>query len=245
MIPLTEALADFGTGRTGTEILDLFQTSYRLRTRLLGIFHACPRPDEVMDEYDTPERPERTFERYFSCNAWHEWAILGQSKRLNPELYDLLVTPVPRLPGEPVGVYEPKAVPPSHKYQMSPLSTPWGYALSRVLIEQFGRDENCSGARINEGLEILTEVIQMSQTPIELLANLAEIVTTRGQADPTEVLNHILAPGILNEENCRTMFREIVDMLKIKAPKLWSQYEKIAQSGGKFEELDILDVTKI
>lgn len=218
---------------------------YPQRTRIHAAWHACPQPDAVMASYDTPEKPERTFERYFSCDAWHEWAILGQSRRLNPSLYKQLTTPVPRLPGEPVGFFEPDAVPPSHQYEMSPLSTPWGYALSRVLIEQFGRDESCTGDRITTGLAMLVEVIPDSNSPIELLTKLAQKVTSEGQATAETVLSHILSPGILKEENCRTMYLEIADSLKHNAPQLWQVYEKLEQTPGKLAESDIIDISTL
>lgn len=245
MISRAEALRDFGSSKTGVGHPELFQGAYLPRTYIQAAWHACPKPNGVMASYDTPEKPERTFQRYFSCDAWHTWAILEQSRRSNPDLYRQLTTPVPRLRDEPVGLYEPEAVPPSHQYEMSPLSTPWGYALSRVLIEQFGRDEACTGDRITSGLSMLVAVIPNSKTPIELLSTLANIVTTKGQADPETVLSHILSPGILKEENCRTMYKEIATSLRQNAPLLWKTYVDLAQIPGKLAESDILDVSKL
>lgn len=241
-----EAMKYFGTGKTGVDQPELFSGPYDYRVCIHAAYHGCPRPNYVRASYDTPEKPERTFQRYLSCDAWHEWAILEQSRISNPNLYRQLTTPVTRLlPDEPVGDYEPEAVPPSHEYQMSPLSTPWGYALPRVLIEQFGRDEACTGDRITSGLEMLVKVIADSNSPIELLSKLANIVTTTGQADPISVLSHILSPGILKEENCHTMFKEIASALRQNAPQLWETYKDLAQNPEKLVEFDLLDVSKL
>lgn len=114
-------------------------------------------------------------------------------------------------------------VPSSHDRQMSPLSTPWGYALPRVFIEQAGRREQRTWKRYSKAIDFLEKAIQKSETPIELLAIFSELAI-KTDADPVLILGHIFAPGIVLEENCRTMYNQIAEMLRRRAPKLWAYY---------------------
>ncbi|MCX6726668.1 MAG: hypothetical protein NTY75_02510, partial [Candidatus Shapirobacteria bacterium] len=62
--------------------------------------------------------------------------------------------------------------------------------------------------------------------PIDLLINLSEKVV-KMDADSEEVVAHILAKGILIEEGCKTMYREITQKIEERAPTLWASYQKM------------------
>lgn len=191
------------------------------RLKLSAWRHACPRPSQVSNEYGL----EWTRRRYDECNFVFSSLICAHAKA-KPALYNALTTPVPRHPNEPVGVFEPGAVPESHTSEMSPLSTLWGYALPRVFIEQAGRENNRTVERYLQATDLLDRAINDSETPIELLANLSEAVIY-DSADPIAVLGHVLEPGILMEENCYTMYREVITVLETIAPTLWQHYNTL------------------
>jgi hypothetical protein len=114
-----------------------------------------------------------------------------------------------------------------HFREMSPLSTLWGYALPRVFIEMAGREDNRTPERYFQAIDILEETVKTSSSQVELLAKLSEAAYVSG-INPKAILGHTLEPGILKEENCRTMYREVISSLKENAPNLWRYYESLS-----------------
>ncbi len=232
---------NFGHARLpeGRNVMDFLAQNLQDQLSEEAYYHACPQPGRVSVEYGTVW----TLERYASCNAWFRMAFLDPAEELNPALYQQLTTSVPRIPGEAVGFYEEGAVPDSHEVEMSPLSTPWGYALPRILIAQFGkRGEDREAYRMLRGIKMASKMIAESSTPVQLLTKLAEAYSQMG-AHPDEVLSHVLSPGILAEENCKTLFKEVVRDLEKNAPVLWSHYQKIPQDQLAIK--DILDISSL
>ena len=191
----------------------------------MGWSHACPVIDEVAKEYG----PEWTLKRYAECNFVFG-LVVEAAKELNPKLHKLLTTPVPRLGNELPGVFSPKFIPESFHKEMSPLSTPWGYAIPRVIIEEMGRGKNNSERtqeRLMRALKIIDVNVDSSETPIELLVKLAEHVSVL-DADPKAVLSHVLASGVRKEEGCVTMFKEIKQQIDKYAPTLRNVYNTMS-----------------
>lgn len=189
----------------------------------MGWSHACPVVEEVAKEYG----PEWTLKRYAECNF--AFGLVAEAARdLNPELYKLLTTPVSRLNNElPRGRFKPNLIPESFYKEMSPLSTPWGYAIPRVIIEEMGRGKNNldrTPKRILKALSLIDMAVKSSKTPIELLVKLSESVS-RFDADPKAILSHTLAAGILNEEGCKSIFDEIKKRIDKSAPVLKRIYD--------------------
>lgn len=193
--------------------------------------HACPRRNEVSRKYGT----EWTRQRYDECDFVFSSLIVEHSRN-KPGLYQQLTASVKRLLGEPMGYHEDNTVPEFHKSEMSPLSTPWGYALPRIFIEQSGRGKERNWERYDKALDILDEAIYLSDTPIELLANLGKLAVD-GDAKVDAVVNHIFEAGILDEENCRTMYNQIAEMIQQKAPKLWTYYSSLSIEKRRSEGL--------
>lgn len=191
----------------------------------MGWSHACPVIDEVAKEYGS----EWTLKRYAECNFI--FGLVTEAARdLNPELYKLLTTPVPRLENEMPGrSFKPDFIPESFGREMSPLSTPWGYAIPRVIIEEMGRGKGNSERtpkRILKAFSLIDKDVKSSKTPIELLINLSESVS-RLDADPKVVLSHSLAEGLLKEEGCITIFNEIKQEINKHAPILRKIYNEM------------------
>ena len=205
--------------------------------------HACPSKEAVIKYYGqvwlkTQNSPESispevvrehgielTRQRYDECDFVFRF-IVEQVANQGPKKIGLLTsltTPTPRLRGENVGKYEEGSVPPSHETQMSPLSTLVGYALPRVFIEQAGREKERTWERYNLAIDLLNRAIEKSETPTELLANLAEL-TTQANGNATAILGHVLEPGILLEENNRSEYNQVAATLEKHAPKLWSHF---------------------
>lgn len=218
---------EFGFGTfLGDSNETFFDKSLNEQVVEMGWSHACPVVDEVAKEYG----PEWTLKRYAECNF--VFGLVVESARdLNPDLYKLLTTPVPRLENElPGRSFKLDLIPESFLSKMSPLSTPWGYAIPRVIIEEMGRGKNNSERtpeRLLKALDIIDVKVESSKTPIELLVKLAEHVSVL-DADPKAILSHTLALGILQEEGCMTMFKEIKQQIDKYAPTLRNLYNTMS-----------------
>lgn len=108
------------------------------------------------------------------------------------------------------------------------MSTPWGYALARILIEQFGRGEEQTAERMKKGLRIVDEVVKKSKTPVELVVRLAGAVV-QADARAEAVLGHIFAQEFINEGQM-FLTGSVVEELKKRAPELWEKYLSIGSS---------------
>lgn len=220
--------------------------------------HACPRPDATVAYYGVewlkswqkdPEnigKPEPnsdevekhgidiTRRRYDECDMV-TGDIIAKIRKAGPKKSNLLkglTVSISRNEDEPAGYREKGSVPRSHEKRMSPRSTQVGFALARVLIEQFGwGDDNISWGdgkrtweRYEKGLDILDMAIAQAETPAELLAIVAELVTSpANDAKPEKVLGHIFDTGILEEENNYKERAEIKTALAEFAPFLAEQ----------------------
>ncbi len=210
-------------GDHGDRYLDI--PDIRDRAHQMAWSHACPVSDQVMKDYG----PEWTEKRYAECNFTFGYLIDVASKHNFP-LYFNLLQPTERLPGEnpDLGISKDN-VPQSFWSEMSPLSTPWGYAIPRILIEQFGRGENNQDrtqARVIRGLNLVNREIVKTDNPIDLLIALGKNIIEM-DANPEDTIAHIMAKGILNEQGCKTMFQEISQKMKKKAPKMWNKYQEM------------------
>lgn len=217
----------------GAEGASFFDKPLNEQVIEMGWSHACPVVDEVIKEFG----PEWTLKRYAECNF--VFGLIVESARdLNPELYTLLTTPVVRLEGEKPGrEFKPELIPSNFYKEMSPLSTPWGYALPRVVIEEMGRGENNKDRtqkRLLKSLSMIDKGVKTSKTPVELLVNLAE-QASKLDANPSAVLSHTLANGILVEEGCKTMFDEIKAKIDKSATVLRKTYNSMTPDERKAE----------
>lgn len=220
----------------------------------LGWSHACPVVEDVIQAYgnawakDHPNAlPSEIREqgllmtraRYAECNFVFG-LVLESARKLNPALFEQLESPVERLPGELFGIPDSKFVPDSTKKMMAPLSTLWGYALPRVIIEEMGRGENNkfrTPGRMLKSLNMIDQAVKSSKDPIVLVVKLAEMAA-KNEGDPKEILSHLLSAGILKEENCKTMFKEVVKTMHKRAKILSKVYDLL--SPEEFKDFDIV-----
>lgn len=244
-------------GNDGDDILDPDVSMY-LKTKQLGWSHGCPVVDEVIKEYARAyfeahpkeyrnykqvmeKGAELALHRYAECNFVYG-LIVESARKLNPELYLELVIPTKRQANEPDGEHGQEFVPSSHAEKMSPLSTPIGYALPRVLIEQMGRGENNkerTPERMLQALNIIDSYVQSAQNSSELVMYFAEAAINQ-DAEPRAVLSHLLPAGILKEENCLSMFQEMIKTMQLLAPKLYKLYTSLLPQ--QRQELGVADL---
>ena len=248
---------EFGEGTLiGDNGENFFDKPLEQQVKELAWSHACPIPEEVIVAYgekfadqNANSSPKEIFEggatlakeRYAECNFVFK-IIVETAKQENPSLYQDLIKPVERLENEPLGEYNHKNVPVSFENQMSPMSTPAGYALPRVAIEQMGTRKERSPERIQKALEAIDITVRSSTTPIELVINLSEKVSTM-DADPKTVLYHLLSKEILEEENCVSIFKEMIKELRKSAPTLSKVYDSMSTEEKK--ALGIVDEEEI
>jgi hypothetical protein len=247
---------EFGKGTfLGNEGDNFHQRPIEDQVKALGWSHACPVVDEVIINYGEKwarKHPGSTQDdirhggaelaraRYAECNFIFG-LIVETARELNEPLYDVLSEPVTRLENEPDGDHGSEHVPDSHLEQMAPMSTPIGYALPRVAIEQMGReDKNTERTpeRMLKALDAIEEAVKESKTPVELVVRLSEMVSTM-DANPKDVLYHLLSAEILREENCTTMFKDMISEMRDSAPTLTKIYDEMPSSEKK--ELDIVE----
>ena len=209
----------------------------------IGVTHGCPNPIRVALEIGldifskskdksilnaVEEAQKWLIERQLECNK--EWNnILRMTEELNPPLHELLIKPESRKPNELVGEYNPRLVSKDYGQIMPPGSTPGGYELARIRIEQMGRGDARTQQRMERADELTREAIQLSSTPVEFISNLASLVVTndfggKGDADAMAVLSQTLSETNRKEQGCTSIFREIAVELKGKSPKLWDYY---------------------
>ena len=244
---------EFGGGALiGDNGDNFFDKPLEQQVKELAWSHACPIPEEVIVAYgekfanqNASSSPKEIFEggatltkeRYAECNFVFG-IIVETAKQENPSLYQELLKPVKRLENEPLGEYNHRNVPVSFENQMSPMSTPVGYALPRVAIEQMGTRKERNPERIQKALEAINTCVTSSTTPIELAINLSEMVANM-DANPKTVLYHLLSKEILEEENCVSMFKEMIKELRRSAPTLSKIYDSMSSEERK--SLGIVD----
>lgn len=84
----------------------LFEQTPADQARYLGWIEGCP----VVEELITARGPEQMIKRYSEISFW-QGHIRRELEAKNPTVYEVLTTPVKRLPGEPVGKHEEVSVP--------------------------------------------------------------------------------------------------------------------------------------
>lgn len=208
----------------------------RQRALILGWSHGCPIALELTDPKNPEYGPVTMMRRYAEVNRWFQ-IIIKQGEEVNPKLTQTLVSAKQRLTPEPVGKYEVLSVPTFHLAQMAPMATPYGYALPRVVIEMLRQGPIETNTEV---IALVRKNLVISQTPYELLARMSQTVITR-HANPLAVLSHCLSPGILQEENCGSIFNKIGKALSIYAPDLWRDYTGL--SNEEKSTADILNIS--
>ncbi|MEK7536375.1 MAG: hypothetical protein AAB559_01160 [Patescibacteria group bacterium] len=226
----------FGRGRTFGDDPNFFNKSIQQKVIEIGWSHACPVVSDVVRDFG----PEWTLRRYAECNFVFG-IILEIARENNLELYSQLIQPVPRLEKEePRKDLDRQFIPANFYIQMSPLSTPWGYALPRIAIEQMGRENNNkdrSQEKILKAVDTISRAVKKSRTPIDLLINLGEMIIEDQSVNSKAVLAHILSQSILIEEGCKTIFRQIKDKIDLKNSNLKRTYESMTPSEREKEDI--------
>lgn len=193
---------------------------------LLAIYHACPIPAAVARYYATTgiDGHLAGFNRYNECNivTARLWNLVASR---NPTLYHKLTSWKKRNIHESVGHFEKGRVPQEHLSQLSPLSTIFGYAISRIIIEimNFNKKEGFSQENI---WILLPTYIDYSDDPERLLALLSNFAIAVG-VSPTIVFHHIFAQGVMDEEGTTNDFRVLSDALDGVDPKVMKIYQDL------------------
>jgi hypothetical protein len=239
---------EFGTGHfVGYIMADpeaFFELPVRDQARVVGRANGCPVVGELTDPENTaPGRgPEAMLRRYSEVNFWFGY-ICSTVAEVNPDLKRDLTTPAPRLPGERAGKFEVDSVPLTHLGEMAPMGTLAGYALPRLFVEQLGTNRGLSraevGQRLSRGLEVLRESALEARTPLELLALMAEGLTTPdgGHTTPDQAFKHIFSQGWLGEHNAHSMMAECKRVMAEKAPTLWAKYQALTPAQKSTQNL--------
>lgn len=190
---------------------------------LLAIYHACPIPEAVAKYYAATgvDGHLAGFNRYNECNiiTARLWHLVADR---NPALYHKLTSWKNRNVNEPVGHFENGRVPQEHLSELSPLSTIFGYAISRIIIEimNFNKKEGFSQENV---WKLLPTYIDRTDDPEKLLALLSNYAISIG-VSPTIVFHHIFAQGIMDEECTSNDFRALRDALNGVDPNVMKIY---------------------
>lgn len=200
------------------------------RIFILGMLDACPEPKTMIKTFSL----EWIIRRYSECNLVGAF-IIEKAKEINPDLAEQLLAKRSREDDELPQYFEKEAVPSDYVKNLYPGSSITGYAASRILIEQFGREnkeekrENwkIGDERVKRGFAILQTALKTTSKPINFLIRLAKLVS-EADADPTAVLGHLLAVELKNEGSY-TQIREIITVLPSLAPELWQHYLSLSE----------------
>jgi len=195
---------------------------------------ACPVKNYVIKR----SGPEEAIKRYGEV-IFARQMVLKTAEKHNPELHQALTVTLNRNFDEKVGVHEPTSVPESHLLVINSNSTPWGFSLPRILLDQFGKQKPDRQERMQKGLEILETTVKEVHTPLEFVAVLAERMAA-ADADRDRVLRSTLSKGCLDEENTRQLYQDLRAELKQHAPTLWKRYTELDSQTR--EELGIATV---
>jgi hypothetical protein len=210
-------------GDQGDKILDL--SSLEAQRDIAAYFHACPIRREVSREYGT----DWTRRRYLMCNFWYGW-IVGRAKVLKPDLASDLTAMVER--HDPVGKFEPGAVPESYLDEMGPTSRIPGYALPRVLIRAIDivkpESQESKQDRFLRVAGFLDQAIAESNTGNELLAIFSEKLVEAKIVKPLHILDHILPYGLFEEQGGRYYLYKMGNALRHRAPTIWRAYRHLS-----------------
>lgn len=193
---------------------------------MLAIYHACPIPAAVARYYATTgvDGYVAGFNRYNECNAVTArlWNLVADK---NPSLHNKLTSWKKRDEHETVGHFEEGRVPEAHKSELSPLSTIFGYAMSRIILEIM-KVYKQKGIPEESVWNILPTYIDKSDDPEKLLALLSNWALFLG-VSPTIVFHHIFAQGIMDEENTLGDFRVLANALDGVDPNVMKMLENL------------------
>ncbi|MDO8498682.1 MAG: hypothetical protein Q7S44_02760 [bacterium] len=205
---------------------------------LLGWSHGCPIARELCDPANRDYGPQRMVKRYREVNAW--FCRLSQiAQRENLYLHYLLTHPVTRRVGEPIGKCEKESVPPSHQRQIAPMTTIWGYATPRVVIEVERLKSVREWERTQRVYELALEQVKEAHSPLELLVSTSKAALLQG-VRAVDILKHTLAVEVLTTENCSQTYIHLAQFLERTVPNLMSDY-----LGLGFEERKSLGIAEI
>lgn len=240
-----QEIGTFGHGSfVGSVMADptFYDQPLRDQARAVGWAAGCPIVLELIDptNNDSGRGPEAMLNRYGEVSFWFG-QIVRTAEELNPDLHNQLTSNVPRQEGEDPLKFEIESIPITHLDRMSPLSTITGFALPRVLIEQFGTTQNLSReevqTRLVKGMNALERAVTEARTPAELLAMTAEDLIVSGHTQSSKALKHMLGQGWMDEHNAQSMIDELKSTMQDKAPVLWSVYSALSEEEKRAQEL--------
>lgn len=194
-----------------------------------GWSHGCPQSPKLIEQ-----DPEWILNRYIQVNQKYQ-EMLTIASVDNPIITTLLSAyNIRKIPLELMGNHIPVAVPRSHFWRVAPLAGIEGYSAPRVLIEV--TDSQLQDTIFRESLA--TTGLRYE----DFLAILSEKTVTQGKVEPEQILSHIYAQGILDEEHTFEKFSKLATSLDKHAPTLRKTLESLSDSQRK--ELQIARIPK-
>ena len=223
----------FGCGEI---FLRPINTTNEERVYQMAWVHACPVPDIVTRPVKPgKEEQEKAYlkaiKRYTECNYVFSEVILKETDKLNPRLHQQLINPIFRISGEkPDPNLSRKFVPENFETVMSPLSTPVGYALPRIiLVGSRNLDGSSSKEKTAETKKLLKEIIPNSKDSIGLTLSMAEKIINVDSRYAQKIIYHLMSADVLGEEGCVSIYREIASRMQNEAPKMFEVYRNMSK----------------
>jgi hypothetical protein len=166
--------------------------------KLWGAALSVSRTGEMYNYYEERSDVEGGIERFKKvCDATQKF--WNQAQEINPTLYQELVKARDRKGG---GKNEPENVPASFADKVTPVATPWGWAIPRLDLEVGVPAE-----------ELLKESLKKSETPEELLGNYAERLLQTKSLGIEKIMDFLLKKHIMEEQNNQGMYFEVIDAI--------------------------------
>lgn len=177
---------------------------------------------------------ENMIPRYGAVNFWFGVIAETFQEGGRQDLLSDLQGPKLRLAGEPMREHD-LGWPPT-KLEDYILNTAYGYSLPRLIVSYIlspkeGQSIAARQERMRFALQALENLTAESANITDFLIYLTEKLAARNGDGPT-LLKTMLPQGKLNEDNCYTEYRHIVQQMQLSSPTLWELYTEL-QPGEK------------
>lgn len=155
--------------------------------------------------------------------------------KVRPDIASQITSPLKRLPGESLIIFDPELVTLDIKTYMPGPETPWGYAFPRLMLAyaEDAQAGGCKADRILRSLDLLDETLEelgRKGTATTLLVAYAERLVRDGGMDSKAALANTISEPKWKQDTLHTHFGEIVAEMSLNAPVLWNAYTQMSSS---------------
>ncbi len=162
--------------------------------------------------------------RYGEVIYWSGEAVAIMNRVHRSDLVYALTQPIKRLADEPLGIHDEGWTPKILEDYI--LVSPQLYALPRLATILVNSNKQSRAQNVFLAQDTLEKCAFKSHTLNQLLVSFADSLVSFG-FDKNLVLKNLLSKGKLGEDNCYSIFREILKEIRRRSPFLWQTYQDL------------------